>query len=116
METYIIKESITRTELKKIAQEGFGDMVKAVVDIEKGIMALSGELHIDEQIILIEQEGSKQKDTWGINLYPNSAGDEFIEFDSMVNIKPQIGHKSRSVESTEIQQKIKAIVTALIQS
>jgi len=65
----IIKSPITKSELMAIAQERFGDMVKAVVDIEQGIMAIGGELHADEEALLIEQ-GSKQENLWGINIYP----------------------------------------------
>lgn len=71
-----------------MASEGFGDAVKAVVDVDKKIMAVDGELHADEEILLAEKEGSKRENMWGINIYPNKLGDEMIEFDSMINIKP----------------------------
>jgi len=113
-EIYIIKSPISKQELKRIAQERFGDLVKTVVDIEQGIMALGGELHADEEVVLIEQEGCKREHTWGINLLPGESGDAFIQFDSMVNLKPAFGNRSRGVESKEIQAKIKAVVMKLI--
>ncbi|MDP3785268.1 MAG: DUF5674 family protein, partial [bacterium] len=61
----IIKEPISKDELREIARAGFGDVVKAVVDIEQGIMAVGGELHADEEVLLMEKEESKRENTWG---------------------------------------------------
>jgi len=90
-------------------------MVKAVVDVEQEIMAIGGELHADEEIVLIEQGGSKRGNTWGINFYPGKSGDEFIEFDSMINLKPHLGNRSRDIVDPAIREKIKAVVAKLIQ-
>lgn len=111
----IIKNPINRSELRQIAKERFGDLVKGAVDIEKGIMALGGELHIDEEVTLIENENSKQENVWGINLYPDKEGDDFIEYDSMINIKPNLGNRTRGVDDENIKIKIKEIVASLIQ-
>lgn len=111
---HIIEKPITRTELKKIAEERFGDLVKGAVDIEKGVMVLGGELHIDEALKLVEQFQSKGKDIWGINLYPEKTGDDMIEFDSMINLKPDLGNRTRGIDSLGIQEKIKNIVHKLI--
>ncbi|OGM97281.1 MAG: hypothetical protein A2735_02625 [Candidatus Yanofskybacteria bacterium RIFCSPHIGHO2_01_FULL_41_21] len=113
-ELYIIEQPISRNELKGIALERYGDLVKGAVDIEKGIMVLGGELHIDEALKLVEQFQSKGKDIWGINLYPEKTGDDMIEFDSMINLKPDLGNRTRGVDSLEIQDKIKNIVHKLI--
>ena len=94
----IIKNPITKTELKKIAEEKFGDLAKAAVDIEKKIMAVGGELHADMETLLMEKENSLRKDTWGINLYPENSEEDFIEFDSMINLKPALGNRTRNVE------------------
>jgi hypothetical protein len=110
----IIKKPMTRTELKEIAKERFGDMVKAVVDVKQEIMAIGGELHVDMESVLVEQENSVGTDTWGINLYPEIRGENFIEFDSMVNLKPTLGNRTRSVEDEEIRKKIIGIVNDLI--
>ena len=101
-------------ELKKRAKEQFGDLVKAVVDVERGIMVVGGELHADGEVELMEKEGSRREHTWGINLYPEKFGDAFIEFDSMINLKPAFGNKTRGVESEEVRIKIKTIVQKLI--
>lgn len=114
MSIRIIKESINRFELRQIAKERFGDLVKAAVDIEKGILALGGELHIDEEVELIEKEKSRNENVWGVNLYPEKEGDDFIEFDSMINIKPNFGNRTRDIDNEEIRNKIINIVNKLI--
>lgn len=112
-EIKIIEKPITSDELREIAKELFGDMLKAVVDIEKKIIAVGGELHADEEAILLDN-GSKQQDLWGINIYPNQPRDSWLEFDSMINIRPSQGNRSRNVENPELREKIKGIVNGLI--
>lgn len=109
----ILANTITIDELKKMAAGLFGDMVKAVVDVEQGTVALDAELHSDLEALLLDG-GSQQKDLWGINIYPETAGDEFIEFDSLINIRPVRGNRSRGVEDETMRRKIIAIVTKKI--
>ena len=116
MEIKIVKDSIKRKELIDMARAQFGSLVKAVVDVGKEIMAVGGEMHADEEAVLMEQENSKRKDTWGINLYPEKSGEELIELDSIINIKPSYNNRSREVENPEIREKIKMIVNKLIVS
>lgn len=97
-----------------MASQQFGDMVKAVVDIEEGIMAIGGELHSDEEAMLLDQ-GSLQSNLWGINLYPDKPSEEWIEFDSMINVRPSSGNRSRSVESAEIREAVTRIVQRLVE-
>jgi len=113
-ELHIIEKPITRAELKEIAEERFGDLVKGAVDTEKGIMVVGGELHFDEAVLLNEQFQSKGKNIWGINLYPDKSGDDMIEFDSVVNLKPNVGNRTRGVDDPEIRKNIKEIVNKLI--
>ena len=95
---------ITLSELNDMAASMYGDMVKAVVDVERGILVVDSELHVDQEQVLLEQ-GSNQKDLWGINLYPQKYGsDGFIEFDSMINIRPRQQNMSRGVENEEIKK------------
>lgn len=109
----IITEKIPILELKTIAEERFGDLVKAVVDIEKKIMAIGGEMHADEEEILLEQE-SKQVNLWGINLYPDSPKEKMIEFDSIINLRAWQNNRSRGVDDPEIRKIITEIVMQLI--
>lgn len=97
-----------------MAAEHFGDMVKAVVDTNLRRVALGGGLHSDEEAALLEQ-GSTQADLWGINIYPEKPRPEWIEFDSMINIRPRVGNRSRGVEDAGTQQLIREIVDSLIQ-
>jgi len=110
----IVREQISIPELKEMSRKMFGNLVKAVVDIDKGIMAVDGELHADEEALLIEN-GSAQKNLWGINIYPELSGDDFIEFDSMINLRPSQGNRSRGVDDAEIRKDIVRIVTNLLQ-
>jgi len=114
MEIKIVKDSINKKELIDIAKGQFGDLVKAVVDVGQRIMAVGGEMHADEEVMLMEQEGSKREHTWGINLYPEKSGEELIEFDSIINIKPSYGNRSRDVENPKTREQIKIIVNKLI--
>lgn len=113
METKILENKITRKELNVLAKKQFGDFVKAVVDIEKSIMAIGAELHADMESIMLEQ-GSEQNHLWGINLYPNQSDEHFVEFNSMINVRPAQGNRSRGVENPEIQEKIKEVVRTWI--
>lgn len=111
---HIVNNSIALEELKKMSQKMFGGLVKAVVDIEKEIMVIDAELHADEELLLLE-EGSKQEHLWGINLYPEKAkNNDWIVFDSMINLRPSWGNKSRGVDDLKVQEKIRIIVNQLV--
>lgn len=109
----IIREPVTRAFLRELAAARFGDMVKGVVDVARGLMAVGGELHSDEEALLLE-EGSSQPDLWGINLYPDESGPDWIEFDSMINVRPSQGNRSRDVEDPRIREAIRRVVFALV--
>ena len=114
LEIIIVREPIGRAMLRDMANLQFGDMVKAVVDVEAGIMAIGGELHSDEEAMLLD-DGSRQSNLWGINLYPEKPFEEWIEFDSMINVRPSAGNRSRFVESGEIREVIAKIVQRLVE-
>jgi len=97
-----------------MAEQMFGSLVKAVVDVKKGIMAVDGELHSDEEALLLGK-GSQQKDLWGINIYPKIKNDDWIEFDSMINLRPSLQNLSRGVDNLDIRRKIRKIVNKLIE-
>lgn len=98
-----------RKELAAAAAGQFGEWIKAVVDIERGMMAIGGELHADMEAVLLAQ-GSRQEDVWGINLYPSQQSEDLVEFNSMINVRPSQGNRSRGVENPEIQEKIRMVV------
>jgi hypothetical protein len=109
----IVKDSITISELKELSVKIFDNFVKAVVDIDQEFLAVDAELHSDLEALLL-REGSKQKSLWGINLYPAIEGSDFIEYDSMINLRPSQGNRSRGVESEHVRHKIVEIVTKRI--
>ena len=110
----IITKTLLLSELKQMATATFGNLVKAVVDADREIIAVDAELHSDLEALLLE-DGSKQKNLWGINLYPEIQGDDFVEFDSMINMRPSQGNRSRGIENEEMRKKILAIITKRIQ-
>lgn len=112
MTTEIIRRAIPRARLARVAAAQFGDIVKAVVDVERRVMAIGGELHSDEEALLIE-DGSAQANLWGINLYPGEPGDGWIEFDSLINVRPAQGNRSRHVDDPGLQERIRQVVAAL---
>ena len=111
----IVKENINQARLNELAKERFGDIVKVVVDIELGIMVVGGELHADEEAMLLERD-SKQENLWGINIYTDKTENERIEFDSMINIRPGQNNRSRDILDAAIREKIKIIVNNLVET
>lgn len=107
-------DSICISELSQMAENLFGDLVKAVVDVERRIMVVDADMHVDEEQHLLET-GSRLADLWGINLYPESYGaDDFIEFDAMLNIRPAQGNRSRAVEDADVRALIIEIVGEIV--
>lgn len=109
----LVDKSITIPELQQMAKKMFGNLVKAVVDIEKKVMVIDSDLHADEEAYLLEH-GSNQDNLWGINLYPDQQGDDFVEFDSMINLRPTKGNMARGVDDPVIRQQILEIVSLLV--
>ena len=110
-----VREKISIEELKKMAPKMFGNIVKAVVDIEKEIMVVDAGMHADEEQLLLEEEGSKQENLWGINLYPDKFEDKkWIVFDSMINLRPSYGNRTRGVDDPRMQEKIRIVVNKLV--
>lgn len=106
-------KKISIKELEKMAENMFGNLVKAVVDVEKEIVVVGAELHADEESFLLEKD-SKQKNLWGFNIYPKMTGDDFIEFDSMINLRPSQNNRSREIEDKKTREKIIKIINSLI--
>ncbi len=104
-------DKITATELSEMSQKMYGNLAKGVVDLNKGILVVDVDMHVDAEQFLLEN-GSIQDDLWGINLYPDKFGtDEFIEFDSMINIRPRQNNLSRGIDDENIRRQIKQLIT-----
>lgn len=110
----LVKDTITVEDLKKMSEKMFEKLIKAVVDIEQGIMVVDAPMHADQEYWLLENE-SQQEHLWGINLYPDFWGTEkFIVFDSMINIRPGQGNRTRGVTDPKIQEQIRKIVNRMV--
>ena len=106
-------ESITLEDLRTLTERFFIDMVKYVADIERGIIAVGGELHSDAEAMLLEA-GSRQADLWGANYYPGFGAAECIEYTSLINIRPSQGNRSMVIEDAEIRARVEALTHRLI--
>ncbi len=109
----ILDKPMTGHELQEIAVRTYGDFVKAVVDVNRCLVAIDAELHSDLESLLLAN-GSQQQNLWGINFYPALGGDDFIEFDSMINIRPSQGNRSRGVDNETIRHQILEVVSRWI--
>jgi hypothetical protein len=113
MNIKLIIKPITKAEALEIAKEFYVDMVKGVVDIEKEIIALGGEYHIDANEMLIKN-GSKQNNIWGFNIYPKQTEDNWIEYTSLINIRPMVKNMTMVVEDKNTRDIMKKIIEKLI--
>ena len=109
----ILNEPITRDTLKNYAANTFGDMIKCVADVDRGIIAIDADLHADLEHLLLDN-GSQQAALWGFNLYPDETEEDFIEFDSLINIRSWQGNPSREILDEGIRKKITSIVNNYI--
>lgn len=109
----LVDKQIDIGDLKKMSSKMFGGLVKAVVDIKKKVLVVNGEMHADEEKYLLDK-GSRQDDLWGINLYPDADDNNFIEFDSVINLRPRMKNFSRGVDNPKIREKIIRIVKKLV--
>ncbi|MYB05320.1 MAG: hypothetical protein F4Y07_03320 [Gemmatimonadetes bacterium] len=109
----MVSTKISRADLATWAEDQFGDWIKGVVDVSRGILAVGGDLHADDEALLLA-DGSRQQDLWGINLYPEDEGADWIEFDSMINIRPRDGNRSRGVDDEDTRARIRDVVDALV--
>ena len=114
MPTKIIEQQVQKTDLLDLELKSkYGALVKVVIDIKRAIMIAGMTMHSDGEEILLEK-GSSQADLWGINLYLQQSGDEWIEYDSVINLRPSQGNDSRGVDDPAIQEKIREIVNHLV--
>ena len=109
----LVNTELSINELKKMSSRIFGGLVKAVIDIKKEVMVVDASMHADEEKCLLDT-GSKQDDIWGINLYPDAKGKDFIEFDSIINVRPRLNNFSRMIEDKTIRTKMISIVNQFV--
>ncbi len=109
-----VVDKISIKELKEMAKKMFGEIVKVDVDVVNRSVIVDLPMHYDGEQELL-QRGSKQPDIWGINLHPDDYGsDNFIEFDSMINIRPSQGNTSREILDSTIRKTIQEIIAEVV--
>lgn len=84
MNIVVVREPITRAQALAVAREIYHDMVKGVVDV------------------------------WGFNVYPEREDETWIEFTSLINVRPQAGNKGMTIEDHVLRDTIRSIVERLI--
>jgi len=109
MNIKIINKKISENELREIAKEFYGSMIKGVADVEREILAMGGEYHMDANVALIEN-GSKQPNVWGFNWYFDRSGEDRIEYISLINIRPAEGNRGMEVQDSSLRDKIKSVI------
>ena len=113
MNIVIVENQISVDELKRIAKEFYVTMIKGVVDLEEEVIAFGGEYHMDSNRVLLER-GSKQSNVWGFNIELDRRRDSWIEYVSLINIKPQAGNRDMEVQDKAIRAKMKYIIDSKI--
>ena len=113
MRIEIITKPITKAEAREIAKEIYGDMVKGVVDVEREILALGGEYHMDANAVLLDS-GSRQEDIWGFNIHTEKPREEWLACTSLINIRPAQGNRQMKIEDETLCARIADIISKKI--
>lgn len=109
----LLERRIDPSELTRLVKAHFEDMVKFVVDVERRLIAVGGELHVDAEQLLLEA-GSRQADLWGANYHPGRGWEECIEYTSLINIRPAAGNRGMEILDPALREKVREITFALI--
>lgn len=109
----LIAERISEGDLAELVERFFLDMVKYVVDLERGVAGVGGELHADAEQLLLE-DGSRQEDLWGANYYPGRGEADCIEYTSLINIRPSQGNRSMVIEEASTRDRVRDLTHRLI--
>ena len=106
-------DPIAIEELRRLVPGRFRDMIKGVVDLQRRLLVIDADMHADQEAALLA-DGSDQRDLWGINLYPQLEGPDWLEFDSMINLRPSFGTRSRGVDDAATREAIAALIASLV--
>jgi len=104
---------LDRAELARLVRDGFGDMVKFVVDVRRRVVAVGGQLHADGESLLLA-DGSAQDDLWGANYYPGRGPENCIEYSALINIRPATGNRGMTIEDATVRGRVRAVATAVL--
>ncbi len=106
-------QRIEPAELRRLVDLFFEDMVKCVVDVERGVVAVGGEMHADAEQALLD-DGSRQRDLWGANYFPGRGPEECIEYTALINIRPAQGNRSMEIQDRAVRERVRQLTVALI--
>ena len=106
-------DRIEPAALRRLVDLFFEDMVKYVVDVERGVAAVGGEMHADGEQVLLD-DGSRQADLWGANYYPGRGREECIEYTALINIRPAQGNRSMEIQDPAVRDRVRRLTLALI--
>jgi hypothetical protein len=110
----IVREGrLAPRELGRLVLLYFEDMVKYVVDVERGVIGLGGDMHADAEHLLLE-DGSRQADLWGANYYPGRGREGCIEYTSLINIRPARGNRSMEIQDPAVRERVRDLTWALV--
>jgi hypothetical protein len=113
MDIRIVENTITVEELKKLAKVFYVTMIKGVVDIKREVLAMGGEYHVDANKKLIEM-GSEQNNIWGFNIHFDKSKEDWIEYHSLINIRPLSGNRKMNIEDKALRDKMREIINSKI--
>jgi Protein of unknown function (DUF5674) len=109
----LLDHRIDPEELARLVRSRFEDMVKYVVDVERALIAVGGEMHADGEEVLLEA-GSQQSDLWGANYYPGRGREGCIEYTALINIRPAAGNRGMEVQDAVLRERVRDITFALL--
>lgn len=109
----LLDRAIEASELARLVKAHFEDMVKYVVDVERRVLAVGGEMHSDAEQALLEH-GGRQADLWGANYYPGRGREGCIEYTSLINIRPSAGNRGMELQDPALREKVREITFALL--
>jgi len=109
----LVGSRLAPAELRRLVDLYFEDMVKYVVDVERGVAAVGGEMHADAEQALLD-DGSRQRDIWGANYYPGRGPEECIEYTALINIRPAQGNRSMEIQDPAVRERVRRLTLALI--
>jgi hypothetical protein len=113
MRRVTLSEPLTIDDLRALAPGRFRDFVKGVIDLRRGVLVIDADMHADQEAALLA-EGSDQRDLWGINLYPGLEGPDWLEFDSLINLRPSFGNRSRGIDDESTREAVRSLVESLV--
>lgn len=109
----VLRTAMSSNDLRTLVARFFEDMVKYVVDVDRGVVAVGGELHADAEALLLD-DGSAQEHLWGANYYPGRGPDACIEFTSLINIRPSQDNPAMEIQSEEVRRRVREITFSVI--